>query len=135
MEHAYTTVSRFRRFIQSLGDERELRMALYSTSTAYTSLAVALYRTLRRRLSESAVLAPSHAARLATLCRRSRTVAARSIVEAVADLRRLIAAHWIGWFQACGFQEWAEILLKDEHGEPLDENEVSEEDRVTTLLS
>ena len=41
MEHAYTTVSRFRRFIQSLGDERELRMALYSTSTAYTSLAVA----------------------------------------------------------------------------------------------
>ncbi|KAL1690650.1 hypothetical protein GGG16DRAFT_102921 [Schizophyllum commune] len=135
MEHSFTTVSRFRRFIQGLGEERELRMAMYSTSTAYTSLAVALYRTLRRRLSESAVLATSHAARLATLCRRSRTIAARSVVEAVADLRRLIAAHWIGWFQACGFQEWAEILLKDEHGEPLDENEVSEEDRVTTLLS
>ena len=54
---------------------------------------------------------------------------------AVADLRGVIAAHWMGLFQACGFQEWAETLLTDENGEPLDENEISEEDRVGTLQS
>ncbi|KAL1660575.1 hypothetical protein GGF50DRAFT_130178 [Schizophyllum commune] len=135
VEQSFTTVSRFRRFINSLGDERELRLCLYSTSTTYTSLAVALYHTLRRRLSESTVSATGQAARLVTLCRRSRAIAARYVVEAVNDLRGLIAAHWIGWFQAFGFEAWAEILLNDENGEALDENEVSEEDRVGTLMS
>ncbi|KAI4526026.1 hypothetical protein K525DRAFT_289113 [Schizophyllum commune Loenen D] len=135
VEQSFTTVSRFRRFINSLGDERELRLCLYSTSTTYTSLAVALYHTLRRRLSESTVSATGQAARLVALCRRSRAIAARYVVEAVNDLRGLIAAHWIGWFQAFGFEAWAEILLNDENGEALDENEVSEEDRVGTLTS
>ncbi|KAL1724123.1 hypothetical protein EV715DRAFT_189567 [Schizophyllum commune] len=135
VEQSFTTVSRFRRFINSLGDERELRLCLYSTSTTYTSLAVALYHTLRRRLSESTVSATGQAARLVALCRRSRAIAARYVVEAVTDLRGLIAAHWIGWFQAFGFEAWAEILLNDENGEALDENEVSEEDRVGTLMS
>ncbi|KAL1673129.1 hypothetical protein EV122DRAFT_223304 [Schizophyllum commune] len=135
VEQSFTTVCRFRRFINSLGDERELRLCLYSTSTTYTSLAVALYHTLRRRLSESTVSATGQAARLVALCRRSRAIAARYVVEAVNDLRGLIAAHWIGWFQAFGFEAWAEILLNDENGEALDENEVSEEDRVGTLTS
>ncbi|KAL1664723.1 hypothetical protein GGF50DRAFT_114786 [Schizophyllum commune] len=135
VEHSYTTVSRFRRFINSIGEERELRLSLYSTSTTFTSLAVALYRALRRRLNESAVSASGQAARLTALCRRSRVVAARCVIGAVADLRGVIAAHWMGLFQACGFQEWAETLLTDENGEPLDENEISEEDRIGTLSS
>ncbi|KAL1682734.1 hypothetical protein EV122DRAFT_274116 [Schizophyllum commune] len=135
VEHSYTTVSRFRRFINSIGEERELRLSLYSTSTTFTSLAVALYRALRRRLNESAVSASGQAARLTALCRRSRAVAARCVIGAVADLRGVIAAHWMGLFQACGFQEWAETLLTDENGEPLDENEISEEDRIGTLSS
>ncbi|KAL1706809.1 hypothetical protein EV121DRAFT_278558 [Schizophyllum commune] len=134
VEQSFTTVSRFRRFINSLGDERELRLCLYSTSTTYTSLAVALYHTLRRRLSESTVSATGQAARLVALCRRSRAIAARYVVEAVNDLRGLIAAHWIGWFQAFGFEAWAEILLNDENGEALDENEVSEEDRFSLFM-
>ncbi|KAI5892533.1 uncharacterized protein SCHCODRAFT_02503570 [Schizophyllum commune H4-8] len=135
VEQSFTTVSRFRRFIQSLGDERELRLCLYSTSATYTSLAVALYHTLRRRLSESAVSATGQAARLIALCRRSRAIAARYVVEAVNDLRGLIAAHWLGWFTAFRFEAWAEILLNDKNGEALDENEVSEEERLGTLMS
>ena len=135
VEHSYTTVSRFRRFIQSIGETRELRLCIYSTSTTFTSLSVALYRALRRRLNESAVSASSQAARLAALCRRSRLVAARCVIAAVADLRGVVAAHWMGMFQACGFQEWAETLMTNESGEPLDENEISIEDRVGTLQS
>ncbi|KAI5889653.1 uncharacterized protein SCHCODRAFT_02635222 [Schizophyllum commune H4-8] len=135
VEHSYTIVSRFRKFINSVGEIRELRLCLYSTSTTFTSLAVALYRALRRRMNESVVSASGQAARLTALCRRSRVVAARCVIGAVADLRGVIAAHWMGLFQACGFQEWAEVLLTHENGEPLDENEIGEEDRVGTLSS
>ncbi|KAL1748685.1 hypothetical protein HDZ31DRAFT_29168 [Schizophyllum fasciatum] len=135
IEKSYATVARFRRFIHSLGGDRELRLGLYSTSNTFTSLAVAMYRALRRRRGVSGLREAGPASRMTALCRRSRTVAARSVVETVQDLRSVAAAHWIGLFQAGGLAGWAEMLFAGDNDERLDDFDISAEERVETLTT
>ncbi|KAL1748683.1 hypothetical protein HDZ31DRAFT_29172 [Schizophyllum fasciatum] len=134
-EHFFTSVLRFSRFIRNIGDSPPLQLCRYSTSSAFACLPVALYRTLRHRISESAVTAAGPGSRLEAWCKRCRALAARSVINAVADMRGVIAAHYIGMFQAGGFDTWAEVFLPIEKDELPDEGDVSTEERAEVLSS
>ncbi|TRM69831.1 hypothetical protein BD626DRAFT_475444 [Schizophyllum amplum] len=131
-EHFHTTYMCFRRFIFSTVQTMERRLCLYSTSTIFASLTVSLYHTLRRRIGESTIASKGHASRMSSLRKRSRAIAARAVVDAVGDLREVIAAHWLGLLQAGGFAVWAEVFT-GAHEEPIDECDVSAEECMETL--
>ncbi|KAL1751412.1 hypothetical protein FB107DRAFT_222132 [Schizophyllum commune] len=134
-EHFYTTVLRFSRFIRSAGNTPSLQLCVFSSTSSFACLAVALYRTIRRRVCENAGKVSGSASRLSEWCKRIRTLAARSVITAISDMRSVISAHYLGMFQAGGFEAWAEVFLPIDKDEPLDEADVTTEERVNALAS
>ncbi|KAI5889654.1 uncharacterized protein SCHCODRAFT_02635225 [Schizophyllum commune H4-8] len=134
-EHFYTTVLRFSRFIRSAGTTPSLQLCVFSSTSSFACLAVALYRTIRRRVCENAKRVSGSPSRLTEWCKRIRTLAARSVITAISDMRGVIAAHYLGMFQAGGFEAWAEVFLPIEKDEPLDESDVTTEERAHALAS
>lgn len=134
-EHFYTTVLRFSRFIRSAGNTPSLQLCVFSSTSSFACLAVALYRTIRRRVCENAGKVSGSASRLSEWCKRIRTLAARSVITAISDMRGVISAHYLGMFQAGGFEAWAEVFLPIDKDEPLDEADVTTEELVNALAS
>ena len=86
-----------------------MRLCLHSTSVAQCALTVALHRALASQLNAG------YESELAkNLRKRARALARRAVVDAVEDVRNVVASHWLRFNQVGGFDAWAEVLLDEQ---------------------
>ncbi|KAL1671962.1 phosphoribosylglycinamide synthetase [Schizophyllum commune] len=107
-ERHYEHLVRLRRFLHAYAAGPSLMLCLHSTSVAHCALTVALYRALASQLNAGYESELSKSLR-----KRARALARRAVVDAVEDVRSVVASHWLRFNQAGGFDAWAEVLLDD----------------------
>ncbi|KAI4519067.1 hypothetical protein K525DRAFT_206990 [Schizophyllum commune Loenen D] len=130
-ERHYEHLIRLRRFLRAYAAGPSLMLCLHSTSVAHCVLAVALYRALASHLD----VARGYESELAkNLRKRARALAQRAVVDAVEDVRNVVASHWLRFNQVGGFDAWAEVLLDEHEDDGQDEITVYERHQALTKL-
>ncbi|KAI5893096.1 uncharacterized protein SCHCODRAFT_02574208 [Schizophyllum commune H4-8] len=108
---------RLRRFLRAHAAGPSLQLCLHSTSVAHCVLAVALHRAPASHLDMARVYSTDLGTKLS---KSARTLARRAVVDAVGDVRNVVASHWLRFNQVGGFDAWAEVLLDDSEDEDVD---------------
>ncbi|KAI5834717.1 hypothetical protein K523DRAFT_229949, partial [Schizophyllum commune Tattone D] len=130
-ERHYEHLIRLRRFLRAYAAGPSLMLCLHSTSVAHCALAVALYRALASHLD----VARGYESELAkNLRKRARALAQRAVVDAVEDVRNVVASHWLRFNQIGGFDAWAEVLLDEQEDDGQDGITLYERHQALTRL-
>ncbi|KAL1725145.1 phosphoribosylglycinamide synthetase [Schizophyllum commune] len=130
-EHHYEHLVRLRRFLHAYSAGPSLMLCLHSTSVAHCALTVAIYRALASQ-SEPASIYATDLAR--NLRKRARALARRAVVDAVEDVRNVVASHWLRFIQVGGFDAWAEVLLAEHEDDGQDGITLYERHQALTRL-